>query len=357
MKFLIFAGGNGTRLWPVSRKNHPKQFQKFIKGKSLFQMTVERLLKKFSKEDLYVVSPKEYVPIIKEEFSGISDSNILIEAETRDTLACVGFGAYVLNKKFPDENIAILWSDHLIKYEDVFLKAYITADKYATEHDKIVQIDVNPTSPNVNLGYVKIGEQIETLDNFGIYKFVKHIEKPDLQAAKTFIESFEYLWHTGYKVFPKGKLPELYKKYMPHVAEILEKITEKYFKGEDFASLYSAIDKISIDYAILEKVGPDEVVDIPADLGWSDIGNWASFKEVMEETTESNVVISDSITLDTKNTLLLSSSKDKIICTVGVSNMAIVDTDDALLVCSLDVAHKLKDVIAELKSKKKDSLL
>ncbi len=357
MKFLIFAGGNGTRLWPLSRKSYPKQFQDFFSNKSLFQMTIDRLLKKFDIDDLFIVTPKEYIKIIKRQCPQIKDENILIETETRDTLACVGFASFILNDKFKDEEIAILWSDHIIKYEKTFLEAFLLASEYSRENNKIVQIDVNPTEANVNLGYVKIGNLILNTKGFNIYEFQKHIEKPDYKNAKMFIESFEYLWHTGYSVFPPGKLVELYKKYSPNTSKILEKIVLLYKEGKDFSDLYRKINKTSIDYEILEKLNPSEIVVIPADLGWSDVGNWSSLKEVLENEYKENISNTDSIFMDTSNSLIFSQNKKKIICTLGLSDIVIIDTEDALLVCSLSESHKVKNIIEEIKKEKRDDLL
>lgn len=352
MKFLIFAGGNGTRLWPLSRKDNPKQFQYFFSDKSLFQLTIERLSKRFSFDDFFIVTPKEYVQIIKSQVPYIKDENIFIESETRDTLACVGFGAFLIDSKFKDEAVALLWSDHRIKYEDTFLDAFETASKYSKKNNKIVQIDVNPTSININLGYVQIGEQLESIDGFNIYQFIKHTEKPDYKTAKKFIESFDYLWHTGYSVFPPGKIVELYDKYANNTAKILRDIVKAYKNKENFDKLYLSIDRTSIDYAIFEKIDPSSIVVIPADIGWSDVGNWESLKEILETKYEGNVTQGDNLLIDTKNSLVFSTNKNKLISTIGVRDLIIVDTEDALLVCSISDAHKVKDLVNNLKNKK-----
>ncbi len=357
MKFLIFAGGSGTRLWPVSRKDNPKQFQTFFSNKSLFQLTIERLSRRFSFEDFFIVTPPEYVSIIKSQVPEIIKENILIESETRDTLACVGFAAFIIDSLFKDEEIAILWSDHLIKYEKVFLDAFSLASKYSKEKNKIVQIDVNPTNINVNLGYIQIGDQIESIDGFSIYEFIKQTEKPDYKTARKFIESFDYLWHTGYSVYPPSKLVDLYRRYVPKIAEKMDNIVKLYSLGEDFSQLYSSIDKISIDYAILEKVDNSDIVVIPADLGWSDVGNWESLKQVLEDSIDENVSHGENILIDTKNSLVFSNNDKKIITTIGIEDLVIVDTPDALLVCSLSDSYRVKDLISEIKKNKKDQLL
>ncbi len=356
MKFLIFAGGNGTRLWPVSRKNSPKQFQKFLSSESLFQQNYNRLSSHFKKEDIYIVAPSSYESIIKQEIPGISDSNILLEPETRDTFACVGLAAFLMDVKFKNEEIAILWSDYLIKYDKVFVNALDNAFKYSKLHNKIVEIDVNPTDPNVNFGYVKIGDQIDNIGGFNVHEFLSFKEKPDYKTAKEYFESFEYLWHTGLTIFPNHMLISLYKKYAKD-ASLFEDIQSRYKRGEDFKDIYSKIEKISVDYAILEKIDPKDIVVIPADLGWSDVGNWKSVKEVLEEDFDSNVLLSDGLFLDTDKSIVFSTNKKKLITLIGLSSVAVIDTEDALLVCNIDDSHRVKELIEKLKAEKKQSLL
>ncbi len=356
MKFLIFAGGNGTRLWPVSRKKSPKQFQKFLSSESLFQQNYNRLASHFNKEDIYVVAPSVYGSIIKDEIPGILDSNILLEPETRDTFACVGFAAFLMDAKFKNEEIAILWSDYLIKYDEVFTNALESAFKYSKLHNKIVEIDVNPTEPNVNFGYIKIGDQVDHIGDFNIHEFLSFKEKPDYKNAKEYFESFEYLWHTGLTVFPNNMLISLYRKYAKDIS-LFEDITNRYLKGEDFRDLYLKIEKISVDYAILEKINPKDIVVIPADLGWSDVGNWKSVKEVLEEDFDSNVLLSDALSIDTDKSIVFSTSKNKLITLIGLSSVAVIDTDDALLVCNIDDSHRVKELIDKLREKKKHTLL
>lgn len=350
MKTLIFAGGNGTRLWPLSRVSAPKQFQKLIDNKSLFELTIDRLKGEYSLDDMYVVIPEIYKKNVKEILPEIKDENIIIEPCRWDTLACIGYAAFYVKNLFPNENIFITWSDISIKNNEQFLKIIRVGNKYAEENNKIIQIGAKANTPNINFGYIKIADEISNIEGIKLYNFSEFIEKPDLNTAKKFVESYEYLWNMGLMIWPLEKIVNSYKEFSPETYEILEKITMPEFAG-DITEEYKKIKKISFDYEIIQKINMNDIVAVPTDVGWSDVGTWESLKRQLENDESENVLIGNlkkAFFIETKDTISYSKNDQKTICIVGLNNVAVIDTDDALLVCSKDDANSLKKLVETL---------
>src|SRR3989338_6078167 len=224
-KIVLFCGGTGTRMWPASRKDKPKQFQPLVGKKSMFQQALDRIKKGFSIKDVFVITGRQYVGLVADQEPSLPLENIIIEPEMRDTLAAVGYAAAVLDKKFKNPILASLWAaDHLVKNSDEFIKALKAAYDFVDETGKIVSIDVRPTYPNIHVGYIQIGKMIKKLDRLAVFEYVKQIEKPNLRQAKNFLQSWAYLWHAGYKVWPAQKMLSLYQKHSPEVFAGLSKI-------------------------------------------------------------------------------------------------------------------------------------
>lgn len=352
MKTVILAGGSGTRLWPMSTKKIPKQFQKLIGDETMLVQTIKRL--SFQKpEDIYIATNSEYQDLVQEQTTGfVPPENIIIEPALRDTAPCIGLISTTLAQKDPKDVMAVIYADHLIQDEQEFQQKLKIAAKLAKEENTINIIEVKALTPNVNLGYVKIGKQLKTIDGVPIHEFERFVEKPDLQTAKVFLKAQSYLWNTGYFVWKIENILEKYKKFQPKTLNLLEKIGEK-IGSEDYEQtlidLYPLCEKISVDYAIMEKLKPEEVRIIPADLGWNDIGTWESiWQELSTEENNGNVTKGPTVNLDTKNSLIYASRK-KPIATIGLSDIIIVDTPQALLVCHKNDSHQIKKIIEQLK--------
>lgn len=360
LKIALFCGGTGTRMWPMSRKNLPKQFQALVGDKSLFQQAVDRVKKGFPIRDIFVVTGRNQVGLVLQQEPDLPLENVIIEPEMRDMLAAFGYAATVLDKKFKNPIVASLWTDHLVKNNDALVKALKYAYDYVAETGKIVSIDVRPTYPNVHVGYIQIGKMIKKLNNMAIFQYVRQIEKPDLATAKKFVKDWEYLWHAGYKVWKTEKMLSFYRKFQPKVWDDLAKIqqvwgTDK--QEETIRKIYPNFEKISVDYAIFEKIDPKEIVVLSADLGWSDVGAWNILKEELSENQHDNVVKGEVFDLDSSDSLIYETTSGKVAATIGLEGLIVVDTPDALLVCKKDRVSDIKKIIEKLKVSKKDKYL
>lgn len=353
LKIVVFCGGAGSRIWPVSRKSRPKQFQPLVGKSSMFRQTTERLLKGFEPEDLFVITGEVYVPLVAKEAPEIPTKNLIVEPEMRDTLAAVGLATIVILNRFPGAVVATLWgADHVVKNNEVFIKALNAAYKIAKKKKKIVNIDVRPTYPDVNLGYIEIGKAVDRVDGFEVFEVVRQIEKPSLKIAQKFLKSFKFLWHGGYAVWQGELMLSLYKRYQPKTYRALCSIKnalETSLEQEILKKEYKKIPKTSVDYGIFEKLEPGEQLDIPADLGWSDVGAWNILKDALAEKKLDNVVKGENFDIDSTDCLVYSLVPRKIIATIGLEGLVVVDTPDALLVCRKDRAQEVKQVVAELK--------
>jgi mannose-1-phosphate guanylyltransferase len=360
MKTVILAGGAGTRLWPMSRQKKPKQFQNLTGDESMLIQTVKRL--KFQKpEDIYISTNSEYRELVLEQTRGlVPPENIIIEPALRDTAPCIGLIASILAKKNPEDVMAVIYADHLIQDVQELEKKLIIAEKLAKEQNNISIIEVKALYPNINLGYVKIGKQIEEKDGVLIHEFERFVEKPDLATARQFLKSQSFLWNTGLFVWKVSTILEKYQEFQNETFNYLQEISSLYGSTEfekKLNELYPKCTKISIDYGIMEKVAKDQVRIIPADLGWNDIGTWESiWGELNDENINAgNVVKGEVIHHETKNSLIYSHSK-KVIATIGLEDFIVVDTEDALLVCPKSHSHQIKLLIEKIKNSKPELL-
>jgi len=285
MKAVILAGGYGTRLYPLSTVEKPKQFINLIGEKTLFQQTVARL-DFLNPSDIFVATNKEYVHFVKEQAPEIPGSNIFVEPAMRNTATCIGFAAMRLPHD-KDETMAIIYADHLVRDTEEFAKKLLVAEKLAKEENTLNIIEVRAESPNTKLGYVQIGKPLRTIDDVEIFEFKKFKEKPDLETAQKYLESGDYLWNTGFYVWKIETILEKYKKFLP---ETYARLIKMHDNPSSILTEYALCENISIDYAIMEKLDPREVRIIPAVLGWSDIGTWETLFKELEKSGETEKI-------------------------------------------------------------------
>lgn len=344
MKFIILAGGSGKRLWPLSTEERPKQFHSFCSDRTLLQEAFDRL--DFAKpEDIFVATNEKYVDLVKEQLPEIPDSNIIAEPALRDTAPCMSFATKYLESLFGDEEtISIIYADHLIKNKQNFQSAIKKGHEIALQKDKIVIVEVTATDPNPNLGYVKIGNQLSD----DLYELEGFTEKPDLKTAKEYVASKNYLYNTGLYIWKIKTLLNHLKIHSPEISNLLDQVTD--FKNSK--EIYEKFPKISLDYALMEKIDPKEVQIIKADLGWSDIGTWETLFKELVKTKHDNLQEGKTYTLDTKGSVVINRHPDKKLAVIGETDKVVVVTESAILICPISENQKIKDILEEMNKKK-----
>ncbi|MBR1592243.1 MAG: mannose-1-phosphate guanylyltransferase [Ruminococcus sp.] len=349
---VIMAGGRGERFWPKSRSDHPKQFLSLTQdGETMIQKTVKRLLPLVDKDDVYIVTNSAYTPLVRQQLPDIPENNILAEPCARNTAPCIAYAAAVINKKYDDAVMLVLPSDHLIKYEDIYISTLKKAVKSAKDGKNLVTIGITPTYPETGYGYINFGE--EKGDVFEVKKFV---EKPDLKTAKSYLSSGKYLWNSGMFVWKISSVMKNFSLFMPDIYDGALRIGES-FGTDNFSSvLESEFEKFrseSIDFGIMEKAS--DIYTIPGSFGWDDVGSWLAVERINETDEFKNFAEGDVMLYDTKRTTICGGKR--LVAAVGTRDIIIVDTDDVLLVCSKNHTQDVKQIITQLKEKNRNNLV
>lgn len=352
MKILIFAGGVGSRLWPLSRKNTPKQFGQIIGDKSTLQQTIDRLSPEFSPEDIYIATGIQYKDTVTAQLNKIPKANFIFEPTMRDVGPAIGLNAFLLAKLHPDEPIAILWSDHMVKNHVMFRHVLRLAEESITKYDaNFVFIGQEPRFANQNLGWIQLGEKIKEENGAEIYEFNKLLYRPKLEQAENYFSSENYVWNLGYFVTTPRFLVSLFQEHAPEMYEKLLEIQQAY-QTPEFESvvqdIYPTLEKISFDDAILVKMSSRNVFVISTDLGWSDIGAWDALKEALAESSEENITKGKVLLEDTRDSLVFNYT-DQLSVGIDLAEMLVINTDDVLLVCPKSSVPKIKKLVENLK--------
>ncbi len=343
MKAVILAGGVGTRLWPLSTSETPKQFQKLVSNKTMIEETINRL-DFLAASDIYLAINAQHYKLVRKLCPEIPKRNIIIEPALRDTAPCIGLAAAIIEKRHPEEAMAIIYADHLIKNKKEFQDKLKVAEKLSQKDNTLNIIEVEATEPNTNYGYVKIGKEIEKIDGTSVYELDSFTEKPDVETAKKFLKSKKYLWNTGIYVWRAKDLMNQYKKLQPSMYKKLVQIQKDYCSQTQDATLnaiYPDFKKISIDYAIMEKINTKEVRILKANLGWSDIGTWEAIWEELPKNNIKNITRGKVTLLDCKESLIYGDSEKKI-CIIGLDDIVVIDTDEGLLIAKKDQSKRVK---------------
>jgi len=360
MKIVVFAGGVGTRLWPLSRKNSPKQFGKILGDRSTVQLAVDRLIPDFKFKDIYIATGKRYESIVKAQLPQIPGENFIFEPGVRDVGPAVGMAMSIIGKEHPNSPIAILWSDHFLKKETRFREVLHFAEDLVKKNNKsFVLIGQRARFANQNLGWIEFGHEKKKIRGTKVFEFKKLIYRPSLKEAEKFLENDKFAWNPGYFVTTPMFLLSQFKKFAPNLWKGLIKIQDAIDKKEFdkvVEKIYPTFEKISFDNAILEKINPKHVFVIAADLGWSDVGAWEALKEALEVTSAENVTRGKAILEDSKDCLVFNYTNQM---TVGIDlrEMLVINTDDVVLVCPKTSVPKIKKLVESLENTPHEHLM
>lgn len=351
---LIMAGGRGERFWPRSRRNMPKQFLTLTDdGKTMIQLTVERILPLVDMEDIYIATNKDYRQLALEQLPGIPEENILCEPIGRNTAPCIGLGAVHIAKKYEDAIMLVLPSDHLIKFNKMYQTTLRDACRIAEKGTNLVTIGIMPDYPETGYGYIKFDAKEP---EGGAYRVDRFVEKPSLEVAKEYLAAEEYLWNSGQFIWKVSSILKNLKQYMPDTYERLLRIQEAIGTEEEEQILdkeFHEMDSQSIDYGIMEKA--KDIYILPGAFGWDDVGSWLAVERIKKTNEFGNVVNGNIITVNTKNCIIQGGKK--LIAAVGLQDLIIVDTEDATLICEKDNTGDIKKVLENLKICNRDEYL
>ncbi|MBN2305723.1 MAG: mannose-1-phosphate guanylyltransferase [Anaerolineae bacterium] len=347
---LIMAGGGGTRLWPLSRKGRPKQMLPLVEERTMFEIAVERLEPLLPPERICVVTGREHVDQLSQLVPHIPRENFIVEPFGQDTGPAVGLGTVHIQQRDPDAVIAVVTADQHIADKEKFRRVLAAAGELA-QQGQIVTLGISPSFPSTGFGYIKRGEPLAQVGGFQAYHSAEFTEKPDQRTAIHFMASGLYTWNSGMFIWKADQVLDEFKRQQPDMYAILTEIGQAVGQPEYEATLdrlWSTLKRISVDFAVMEQA--QNVAVIPVDIGWSDVGSWATLFEVLDGDLNGNVsrgeVQGGHVKIDTRETLIVS---ERMVVTIGIEDIVIVDTDDVLLVCHRDRSQDVRQVVNQLK--------
>lgn len=358
---VILAGGGGTRLWPKSRNQTPKQFLKLSGSHTMIQVAAERVTKLVSWKNVIVVTNKLYLSEVRDQLPQVPPENIIAEPEKRDTALAMLVGALFAKSKDPQAIVLNAASDHVIADDKEFARVMTSALEVAGNDHKLVTVGITPTYPHTGFGYIRIGDDLRKLGRgLSLFQVDSFTEKPNLPTARAFLSTGRYFWNANMYVWSAEDLQAAFAKHMPAMHQLTQKLD--HLNSEQFhASLeevYAKAESISIDYAISEKA--DNLVLIPGDFGWNDVGDWKVVYDLGKKDLAGNVIVADqenikTLTIASQNNLI--HVDGRLVALVGVNDMIVVDTDEILMICPKDRSQDVKKLVERLKEENKKEYL
>ncbi len=350
------AGGIGSRFWPMSRTDFPKQFLDILNtGRTLIQATFDRFSLFIPVNNIYIVTSEQYKNIVISQLPDLPVENILCEPSRKNTAPCIAYISYKLRQINPEANLICAPSDHIILMPEEFQRVCLGALEFTENIKGLVTLGIKPSHPNTGYGYIQY-DQLQVSDN--VYKVKTFTEKPDLELAKTFLSSGDFLWNAGIFVWQIKNIITAFENFLPEMHDVFD-AEKAFFNTPDEAAaidrIYPQCVNISIDYGVMEKA--DNVYIIPAAFGWSDLGTWASAYDNLEKDYLENAVAGSNVIIIDATKNMVHADNDKLVLIQGLDDFIVVDTKDVLLICKKDKEQEIKEYVAEVKRNKGDKFL
>lgn len=315
----------------------------------MLKATFNRVRQDFSSEDIYVATSVNHEQAVREQLPELPSENLVLEPCRRETASAIGYALLQISRHRPDETFVLINSDAHIKDVDAYHRTIRTAGKLTEKYGRTVMIGIRPTYEETGYGYIKMSEEIDNVDGLQAYKVESFVEKPDLETVKKYLASGDHLWNATLLVSSVSGFLRSYERHLPDHADIFQRMREVFDSPDEdknLRNLFARLPAVSIDYGILEK--ENDLIVLPADFGWMDIGNWRTVREVLARQEGENVVRGKHVSVDSSANLI-HCPEGKLVATVGISDMIIVDSGDALLICPQERAHEVKSIVARLK--------
>lgn len=354
MYALILAGGSGTRLWPYSRSKRPKQFLSIGGERTMLQTTVDRIRPSLAPEQVYVATGAAYADLVAEQLPDVPRANILVEPAGRGTAPCIGLAALHLRRRDPKAVMAVLSADHDIAQVDDFRATLAFAEELARE-GHLVTLGITPTAPSTGYGYIERGGQLGSAGERKAYSVARFVEKPDAEQARVYVESGRYLWNAGMFVWRADRILEELAQHRPllaHGLQLIDAALDTPAADSRLQELWPQLENVAIDVAVMEQTS--HAVVIPSPLGWTDVGDWAAFADTLPADSRRNAVVGKHIGIQTSNSLIYGNGR--LVATIGIEDLLIVDTHDVLLICPRDRAQDVKAMVAQVREQHQELL-
>jgi len=352
---IIMAGGMGTRFWPASRKDNPKQFLNLTGDKTMIRETAERVSQIVDADRIFIVTTANLAAKVADELDFLPQENIIIEPEGRNTAPCVALAMAAVRSKFgPEEVTAILPADHKIGDVQQYLSVLKGVFEYIEENSEVATFGIKPSRPETGYGYIETGSMLGTNGDIEIRSGIRFVEKPDEERSKQYVDSGKFLWNSGMFVLKTGTFMQLCSMHLPEIYAEVEALEKNLNNSDALREVYSRLPKVSFDNGIMEKL--DKFVVAPGDFGWDDLGSWLALENNLPQDEKGNVVVGNSIQMDVENSIIYGNGKQTV-AAVGLKDFIVVVRDDVIMICPKEHNQQIKQLVNEVKSRGRGDLL